>query len=139
MRRSDILKGAAVAALLLAPLPVLAADAAGEIATAWIHVDLAAKATNIATVQMHLHHTLNCLVGPNGAGFDPKSMNPCANSGTGAIPDTTDAKKKAALEKAAADARAGLATTDLATARKAATEAAALLKPAGAVGGTSSY
>ena len=43
-------------------------------------------------VQAHLHHTLNCLVGPGGDGFDAKQMNPCAQAGNGAIPDAKDAK-----------------------------------------------
>ena len=128
MRKCDMLIGAAVAALLLAPLPVLAADAAGEIVTAATHADLAAKASDLAGTQMHLHHALNCLVGPGGAGFDPKNMNPCANSGAGAIPDTTDAAKKAALEAAANTARSGLAATDLKVAQKDAADAATALK-----------
>ena len=128
MRKHDILMGAAVAAVLLAPLPVLAADAAGEIVTAATHADLAAKAADLAGTQMHLHHALNCLVGPNGTGFDPKNMNPCANSGTGAIPDTTDAAKKSALQAAAATASAGLAATDLKTAQKDAADTATALK-----------
>ena len=128
MNYRDIAIGAAVAALLLAPLPVCAADAPGETVTAMTHAELAAKASDIATVQMHLHHALNCLVGPGGAGFDAKNMNPCANAGNGAIPDTGDAGKKAALEAAATKAKAGLAATDLATAQKDASDAAAALK-----------
>ena len=77
---------------------------------------------------MHLHHALNCLVGPSGAGYDPKNMNPCANSGNGAIPDTTDAAKKTALEAAATTVNAGLAASDLATAQKDAAQAATELK-----------
>lgn len=123
-----MLIGAAVAVLLLAPLPVLAADAAGEIVTAATHADLAAKAPDLAGTQMHLHHALNCLVGPNGSGFDPKNMNPCANSGSGAIPDTTDTAKRNALEAAASTARSGLAATNLKVAQKDAADAAAALK-----------
>ncbi len=128
MNYRDMALGAAVAALLLGPLPVFAADASGEIVTAATHADLAAKAADLAGVQMHLHHAVNCLVGPSGTGFDAKSMNPCANSGGGAIPDTADAAKKAALEAAAAKARSGLAAADLATARKAAEDTATALK-----------
>jgi hypothetical protein len=128
MKYSDLLLGAATAALLLGPLPALAADAAGEIATAATHADLAAGSANLSGVQMHLHHALNCLVGPSGTGFDPKNINPCANSGNGAIPDTSDATKKAALESAADTARAGIAATDLMTAQKAATQTSTALK-----------
>ncbi|MEJ1967203.1 MAG: hypothetical protein WDN03_00990 [Rhizomicrobium sp.] len=128
MKARDLLKGAAAAALLLAPVPVLAADAAGEIVTAATHADLAAKASDLAGTQMHLHHALNCLAGPGGAGFDPKSMNPCANAGNGAIPDTTDAAKKTALQMAAATLSSGLAAPDQATAQKDAADAATALK-----------
>ncbi len=128
MRKCDVLIGAAVAALLLAPLPVLAADAAGEIVTAATHADLAAKASDLAGTQMHLHHALNCLVGPDGTGYDPKNMNPCANAGSGAIPDTMDAAKKTALEAAASTGRSGLAATDLKVAQKDAAQMAAALK-----------
>ncbi len=123
-------------ALLLAPLPAFAAaDAGAEVSMAFIHVDLAAKANDIHVVQYHLHHTLNCLVGPKGAGFDPKSLNPCADLGAGAIPDTADATKKARLESAATAARAGLAATDLATAQKNAVDADTILKAAGGSSG----
>jgi hypothetical protein len=128
MRKFDLLAGAAVAAFLLAPVSVLAADPAGEIVTAATHADLASKASDLAGTQMHLHHALNCLVGSAGTGYDAKNMNPCANAGGGAIPDTADAAKKKALEAAAATAREGLAAGDLATAQKDAASTAMALK-----------
>jgi hypothetical protein len=67
-------------------------------------------------------------VGPNGAGFDAKELNPCANSGAGAIPDSSNATAKQALLGAVARANSGIATTDLATAQKDASETAAMLK-----------
>jgi len=106
------------------------ADAASEVVNAQTHAGLAAGSAKIEGVHTHLHHTLNCLVGPAGKGFDAKEMNPCANAGAGAIPDTADAAKKAKLEAAADKARAGLAATDLAAAQKAATDTAAMLKAA---------
>ena len=128
MRTCDIIKGAAIAALLLLPTAAFAAgDAAKEIATAKLHAGLAAKAADIAGVQMHLHHALNCLVGPSGSGYDPKQMNPCSADGAGAIVDS-DAAKKPALEAAAATARSGIAATDLAVAQKAASDTEAALK-----------
>jgi hypothetical protein len=128
MRKFDLLAGAAVAALLLAPVSVMAADPAGEIVTASTHADLASKASDLAGTQMHLHHALNCLVGSGGTGYDAKNLNPCANAGSGAIPDTADAAKKKALEAAAATAREGLAAADLATAQKDAASTAMALK-----------
>lgn len=126
MKKHDAILAAAFAALLLAPLPVLA-DGASETVTAWTHADLAAKAGNADGVKMHLHHALNCLVGPSGAGFDAKQMNPCANAGNGAIPDTADAGRKAKLEEAANIARAGLVAADPAVTKKAAADTAAAL------------
>ena len=106
------------------------ADAASEVVTAGTHASLAAGAADIAGVHTHLHHVLNCLVGPKGSGFDAKELNPCAQSGNGAIPDTSDAGKKASLESAAAKARAGIAATDYKTAQKDAADLASMLKPA---------
>ena len=127
-KKRDLLLGAACAVLILAPVSVLAADAAGEVSTAATHATLASQAGDLDGVKMHLHHTLNCLVGLSGAGFDPKQINPCAGSGSGAIPDTSDAAKKKALEEAANTVRAGLAASDMATAKKAASETATALK-----------
>ncbi len=124
------LAGVGAAALLAAPLPALAADAHGEAVTAATHADLAAKAADMAGTQMHLHHALNCLVGPSGKDFDAKNMNPCANSGSGAITDETDPVKKAGLEKAADDARKALAATDLASAQRDATMTATAINTA---------
>src|ERR1700693_2895621 len=104
-------------ALMLAPLPVLGADANAEITNAAMHAGLAAKATDIAGVHTHLHHAVNCLVGPGGAGFDPKELNPCANAGNGAIVDATNASTKQALQAALAKANNGIAATELAAAQ----------------------
>jgi hypothetical protein len=128
MKTCDILMGAAVAALLLVPATAFAADAAGEIVTAQTHAELAGTAADPSYTYMHLHHTLNCLVGPGGEGFDPKNLNPCANAGAGAIPDTTDPAKKKKLQDIAGQTRAAMAATDPAVAKKGAAEVAAELK-----------
>lgn len=104
------------------------ADPASEVVNAQTHAGLAAASTKIEGVHVHLHHALNCLVGPMGEGFDAKQMNPCAQAGSGAIPDTTDAAKKKLLEAAAAKAREGIAATDFAIAQKDAAAAAEMLK-----------
>jgi hypothetical protein len=105
-----------------------AADASSETVTAATHAGLAAGASDLKGVHTHLQHALNCLVGPKGKGFDLKQMNPCAESGQGAIPDTADAAKKASLEAAADKARAGLAANDMKVAKENAAAAAAMLK-----------
>jgi len=105
-----------------------APDPAQEAATAAQHAGLAAQGASIEQVHMHLHHTVNCLVGPAGQGFDAKEANPCQKLGTGAIPDTADQASKAKLTTALAKAQTGLKSDDLTAARKAATEAQAALK-----------
>jgi len=114
-------------ALTLLAAPAIA-DGASEAVTAETHAELASQASDLAGVHMHLHHTVNCLVGPAGKGFDPKEMNPCANAGNGAIPDTTDAQRKIVLQNAVAEAELGIGSSDLTEARKDATQTASLLK-----------
>jgi hypothetical protein len=117
-------------ALVLIAVPALAADFRGEVINATEHAEYAAEATDLNTAHMHLHHTLNCLVGPKGAGFDAKELNPCAGSGNGAIPDATDAAEKTKLQAAAAKATSGLSKNDFNAVKKDATDAAAILKTA---------
>lgn len=108
---------AACAAVIATPV---LADTAAEISKAQMHAGLAAKATDVKMVQMHLHHAVNCLVGPSGQGFDATNANPCGKDGNGAIADATDAGQKAKLQAAVTNANAGLTATDLASAQKAA-------------------
>jgi hypothetical protein len=110
------------AATLLLATPAFA-DIAAELSNAQTHAGLAAKNATLDGVHMHLHHALNCLVGPSGAGYDASQANPCAKAGNGAIPDASDAQK-AKLQTAVASAQSGIAATDLATAQKDAQSAA---------------
>jgi hypothetical protein len=121
---------AGAVALLGATTLVYAADGAKEAAMAARHATLASKADNINIVHKHLHHVVNCLVGPKGEGFDAKEANPCAALGDGAIPDTTDSAMKTTLMDALKSANAGLASDDLAAAQKDASETAATLEKA---------
>ena len=115
------------AGLVLAPFAAYA-DAASEVVTAQTHADLAAHASDLMGVHMHLHHAVNCLVGPSGAGFDAKEANPCAHAGNGAIPDTTDANRKKQLNDAVTKAESGIASTSFPAARDDANATAAMLK-----------
>ena len=110
-----------IAALISAALtfPITAyADAKSEIATASQHAGLAAAAANLAQVHMHLHHAMNCLVGPKDADFDKNNMNPCAQQGAGAFPDESDPDIKVKLQNAMSAAADGIASNDEATAKK---------------------
>jgi hypothetical protein len=115
---------AVVAVLGLTALPA-SADEAQEAATAAQHAGMAAGSTDIKMVHTHLHHVVNCIVGPSGEGFDKAAGNPCAGKGNGAMMDGGDKTK---LDQALAKAKARIASDDLATARKDAGEAQALLK-----------
>jgi hypothetical protein len=114
--------------LIALPASAQAADPAQEAATAATHAGLAAQGASVEQVHMHLHHAVNCLVGPKGPGFDAKEANPCQKLGDGAIPDSPDQALKAKLNAALEKAQAGLKSDDLAAAKKAATEAQAALK-----------
>jgi hypothetical protein len=105
-----------------------AADPGQEVATAATHAGFAAQAATIEQSHMHLHHTINCLVGPKGQGFDTNEANPCQKLGDGAIPDTMDATAKAKLTAALAKAEAGLKSNDLTVVKKAAAETQSSLK-----------
>ena len=125
-----------VTLITLAAAPVLfaatafAADLGSEINNAAQHAGLAAQAANINGVHQHMHHALNCLVGPQGDGFDAKEMNPCAQSGGGAIPDETDAMKKTKLMAARDNLSKGIALTDISAAKASASAAQASIESA---------
>jgi hypothetical protein len=96
--------------------------------TAATHAGYAAESTTLEVVHKHLHHTINCLVGPKGDGFDATQEDPCASDGNGAIPDETNDSRKAELEAAAAEAKRGLAATDLAAAQASARKTETMLQ-----------
>jgi hypothetical protein len=112
---------------LTALAPAALADGPQAIGVAANHAGLAANAGAIEMVHTHLHHVLNCLVGPGGQGFDAAPGNPCGQAG-GAIPQTADAAMKAKLEMAATQVRGGIANNDMAAAKKVATDVQASLK-----------
>jgi hypothetical protein len=100
-----------------------------EITTAATHAGIAAKSTTIDAVHKHMHHALNCLVGPDGEGFDPDALNPCKEMGHGGIADASDPAQQKQLESVADTLRAGLKDDVLASARDTAAAAeAALIK-----------
>ena len=127
MRIKRISFGAAAVAGLIALLPgVGAADGASAAAKAAQHAGLAASQGDIGAVQRHLHHALNCLVGPGGEGFDESAGNPCAQDG-GAIPQTSDAAMKEKLQKIAMQVTAAIGNSNMDAAKKSAMEAQEML------------
>jgi hypothetical protein len=115
--------------LLLSVAPAGAADLSKELTTAITHAGLAAGSPDLKMVQVHLHHVVNCLVGPNGTGFDPGNVNPCKDLGAGAIPDASPEKQKI-LQTAVASAQSGLAETDVAKAKSDAADVQAIIRKA---------
>ena len=101
------------ASLLVAGAAFAAVSLTAEISNARTHANNAVNAPTIEAVHTHMHHAINCLVGPKGEGFDAGQMNPCANAGNGAITDQTDAAKKAKLEEAKTMLMKGLTESDL--------------------------
>lgn len=116
--RSRVL-GLSLGLALMTCATVAVAGAAAEVYAATNHALLAAKATDIDGVHQHLHHVVNCLVGPGGQGFDAKEMNPCANAGKGAIPDLANAStaQKNSLHTAYMQAMLGIFQKDLTKAK----------------------
>lgn len=105
--------------------------AQNEIRTAHTHAKFAAEAAAVAVSHVHLHHVINCLAGPNGAGYDAKQADPCKGQGNGAIPDSAaDHALHARLESVLAEARAALKTNTLASAHRDAAKIAADLQAA---------
>lgn len=128
MSKTRIISAIVFPLSLLFASGVALAGAKTEISTAATHAGLAAQATDVNMVHSHLHHALNCLVGPSGMDYDSKEIDPCKNSGSGAIPDTKSAAKQKSLEAAADKAREGIKASDLSAAQKAASETASMLK-----------
>ena len=128
MIRHFIFGSAAIAAMIgFAAVPAYA-DEGQEVATAAAHAGMAAASADIKMVHMHLHHVVNCLVGPSGTGFDKAAGNPCDGKGNGALMDNPG-DKKAMLEDALTKANAGIAADDVDASKKLAADAqTALMK-----------
>jgi hypothetical protein len=88
---------AAAWVLVQSSLAMAAADPSTELKTAIDHAGYSAKSEALTQVHMHLHHTLNCLVGPQDKLFDAAAGNPCNGQGNGYLPDS-----KAAMPEGAA-------------------------------------
>jgi hypothetical protein len=78
--------------MLAQALPSAAADPAAELKTAITHAGYSAKQEALQGATTHLHHVLNCLVGPQGQGFYAAAGNPCQGQGNGYLPDLKGSK-----------------------------------------------
>lgn len=103
---------------LVLPLATLAAgssDAASKQArTASAHAGMALAAKDLKVAHMHLHHVINCLVGPASKAFDASQADPCKGLGQGALVDARgDVVTEARLHTALMDAERGVKATTL--------------------------
>lgn len=102
--------------------------ASNAASVAHAHALMAQSAKTLDMAHTHLHHVVNCLVGPKGAGFDAKAGDPCKGQGNGAIPDSaSDAALDTKLKSALADAQSGLKSNTLSDVQADAAKAAAAL------------
>ncbi len=103
-------------------------QATQEVSTAHAHALLAQGQTTVTAAHTHLHHVINCLVGPDGSGFNAAAGNPCKGQGNGALKDSANnAALQEKLKSALADARSGLKSDSLNTVQQDAAKAAAAL------------
>lgn len=85
-----------------------------QVGTASAHAGMALGATDLKMAHTHLHHVINCLVGPSGEAFDADAGNPCKGQGQGALVDAKgDAATEARLHTALTEAEHGVKTTTL--------------------------
>jgi hypothetical protein len=87
-----LLAGAATWMLAQSALVTAAGDPSAELKTAVTHAGFAAKYETMKEVALHLHHALNCLVGPQDKLFNAAAGNPCQGQGNGFLIDQKAAK-----------------------------------------------
>ncbi|MDE2273858.1 MAG: hypothetical protein KGL00_06630 [Gammaproteobacteria bacterium] len=119
----------AIGLMLAVPCSFAAGNASQEIATAAAHAQMAAAAADKSTADMHLHHAINCLVGPGDRRYDAQAGDPCKGMGNGAMHDLGHAPaEQVRLQQALMQAELGLRADSLDTTHAAATRAADALK-----------
>lgn len=125
MRKTPVLLATAI---LLTATAALAADLPIEISAAQITARSGSRNIfAIEDIHQRMQSAINCLVGEKGDGYDAKAPNPCAVSGNGVIPDTTDAAKKARYLEVVAKLKGGIAEADRRVAMQAALDAADMI------------
>ncbi len=92
MKWSAMWRGAGLALLLLFVVGGTGARAAGtgaaaEVKTAIEHANNSFKSQTLKDSVWHLHHVINCLVGPADPAFDKSAGDPCQGQGKGVLVD----------------------------------------------------
>ena len=93
-----------------------------ELDTAIYHAKASVDADSADTMKAHLHHTINCIEGPQGKNFDSSEVNPCKGKGNGIIPDlkaagTSGANALQHVQEADSIAVSSLGVSDINTLR----------------------
>jgi|SRR6185437_11387181 len=129
MKRSLLSLMALLGALLLSSAALAqGGDVAKELGAASKHAQLSESSESVPVAAMHLHHVINCLVGPQGAGFDAAAGNPCKGMGDGALQDSAKrSESHAKALRALSIARRGIAEKELPAMHKAASEIVGIL------------
>lgn len=128
-KRILVLTSALVLMLGFATAAWAEGNAAKEIKTAHAHALMAQGASSLDMAHTHLHHVINCLVGPNGDSFDAAAGNPCKGMGNGAIADASgNTALESKLKNALGHAQAGVQADQLGAVHKHASEAVASLE-----------
>src|SRR6185437_15614811 len=120
MKRSLMSLMALLGTLLLSSAALAqGGDVAKELAAASKHAELSASSQSVPVATMHLHHVINCLVGPHGDGFDAAAGNPCKGMGDGAVRDSaSQSEMHSKAVHALAIARRGVAEKGLSAIHK---------------------
>ena len=122
---------AAVFFMVFLVTALAAGNATTQISTAEFHAHMASTVKSVKMVHTHLHHVLNCLVGPKDKLFNTHFMDPCKGMGNGAINDLqVSPKLRAVLEMAIKIAVQGEHDTKFSKAHADAMKVQALLKQA---------
>lgn len=108
-----ILAPAAFAVDTSAPTMESAGFANQEVNAAKNSADQAAATKDIAGIHEHLQSVIDCLVGPQGPGFDAAVHNPCNHMGRGAMADVLQGSDESRLlNDALGEAKDGLRTAN---------------------------
>lgn len=94
--------------------PSTTPNSATEIATALAHAQMALASKDVAEARHHLHHVINCLVGPKSKEYDANEENPCKGMGNGALNDVdSKSAQHKKLDNALSEAKEGLDKSSL--------------------------
>ncbi|WP_147305059.1 hypothetical protein [Alkalilimnicola ehrlichii] len=90
-----------------------------QLQTALLHAEFAADGEKAPAIHYHLHHVINCLVGPRGDAFREEVGNPCEGQGRGLVHDLRGSAGRDEVDLALTAALHGLNAEQVEAARAA--------------------